>query len=180
MAHRKLSVSARVSWCNRSRHRPRVLFHSRAAFAAVVCVLHAGEIEIFFPVRSFFLQGSWTVADLDPANGLICAEARFAHVAQVFAFGDGSLAKRFTFNGVKQVVFTTGLYAGSNQITHFACAFAMAIPPEQAWPGTGRGCAYRSTGPPACRRGHIRNFWGCLRFRAVRSPCDRDQVARDR
>jgi hypothetical protein len=63
-----------------------------AAFATVVRVLYAREIEIFFPVRTLFLERGGAIADFNPACCLIFAEAGLLHVAQIFAFGYGSLA----------------------------------------------------------------------------------------
>jgi hypothetical protein len=90
-----------------------------AAFAPVVRILHFREIEVFFPVRPFFLQRRGTVADFHPADGLVGAEPRVVHVAQIFAFSDRALAQLLIFNGLEQIAFATGFNAGSNQIAHW-------------------------------------------------------------
>ncbi len=90
-----------------------------AAFATVVSILHSREIEVFFPVGPLFLQGCRAVADFHPTRGLVSAEPRVVHVAQVFAFGDRALAQLLIFNGLDQIAFATGFNAGSNQITHW-------------------------------------------------------------
>src|SRR5580704_7109666 len=90
-----------------------------AALAPVVCILHAREVKVFFPVRPFFLERGGAVADFHPAYGLVGAEPRFVHVAQVFTFGNRALAERLLLDGLKQVGFVAGLNASSNQITHY-------------------------------------------------------------
>jgi hypothetical protein len=89
-----------------------------AAFATLVGVLYAGEIEILFPVWAFFLERCWAIADFDPACSLIFAETRVIHVAQIFAFGDRAFAELSTFDSAEQIGFTAGFYAGSDQISH--------------------------------------------------------------
>src|ERR1700733_8212289 len=89
-----------------------------AAFAPVVCILHARQVKVFFPVRPFFLQRGRAVADFHPAYGLVGAEPRFVHVAQVFAFGNRTLAEPLLIDGLKHIGFVAGLNASSNQITH--------------------------------------------------------------
>jgi hypothetical protein len=59
-----------------------------AAFAAVVSILHASQVEIFLPVRPLLLQRRGTVADFHPPCGLVFTEPGFLHVAEVFALGD--------------------------------------------------------------------------------------------
>ncbi len=85
-----------------------------AALAAVMRVLHFGEIKIFFPVRLLFLKWCWAVADFDPAHGLVGAEAGISHIAKVFASRDGSSAECFLLDGLKQISFAAGFHAGSN------------------------------------------------------------------
>jgi hypothetical protein len=77
-------------------------------------VLHFREIEIFFPVRPFFLERGGTVADFYPADGLVDAEPRFTHVAQVFTFCDRAPAERFLLDGLQQISFAAGFNTGSN------------------------------------------------------------------
>jgi len=62
------------------------------AFAAVVGVLDAGQVEVAFPIGAFFFEGHGAVADFHPAGGLVGAEAGFAHVAEVLASGYGTAA----------------------------------------------------------------------------------------
>lgn len=88
------------------------------AFAAVMSILHSGEIEIRFPVGTFFLQWGWAVADFDPARSLIFAETRFVHVSEIFSLRDGALAQRFALDSLQQVAFTAGFNAGSDEISH--------------------------------------------------------------
>ena len=59
-----------------------------AAFTAIVGVLYAGEVEIFFPVGTLFLKRRRAIADFDPARRLIVTESRVVHVAEIFTLGN--------------------------------------------------------------------------------------------
>jgi hypothetical protein len=48
-------------------------------------ILNLAEFKILFPIRTLFLQWSWTIADFDPANGTIVAESSQVHVTLIFA-----------------------------------------------------------------------------------------------
>lgn len=72
--------------------RPRFRAVLVAAIPPVVRVLNPHEVEIFLPVGTFFLQRRRAVAHLDPTGRLVWAQTGVLHVAQVFAFRDGSLA----------------------------------------------------------------------------------------
>ena len=84
------------------------------AFTTIMSVLYASEIEIFFPVRTLFLQRSGAVADFYPASGVIFAEAGLLHVAQIFALGHRSLAEGLRVDCFEQICFTAGFYTGSD------------------------------------------------------------------
>jgi hypothetical protein len=43
------------------------------ALPAVVRILHFGQLEILLPVRALLLEGSGTIADLNPAGGFVFA-----------------------------------------------------------------------------------------------------------
>jgi hypothetical protein len=62
------------------------------AFATIMRILYACEIEVLFPIRTLFLQRGRAVTDFYPASCVIFAEAGLLHIAQIFALGDGSLA----------------------------------------------------------------------------------------
>jgi hypothetical protein len=81
-------------------------------------ILHAHQVEIFFPVRALFLQRRRTLANLDPPRRLVRAKPRIVHITQVLAFGHGASAESFILDGLQQIVFATGFNAGSNKITH--------------------------------------------------------------
>jgi hypothetical protein len=89
-----------------------------AALAPIMRILHAHQVEIFFPIRTLFQQRYRTVANLDPPRRLVWAKPRIIHVAQVFALRDGALSESFILDGLQQIVFATGFNAGSNKITH--------------------------------------------------------------
>jgi hypothetical protein len=100
-----------------------------AALPPVVCVLNFGEIEILFPVRAFFLQRRRTITYFDPAHRLVGAKSRFTHIAQVFAFGNRAAAKTLIIDCAQKICFSTGLYAGSDQVTHTEiCRLMRSIP----------------------------------------------------
>jgi hypothetical protein len=151
------------------RFRPVLVF----ALAAVVRILHTRQVEILFPVRPLFLQGSWAIAHLYPTRGVIRTQTCLLHVTQIFTFGDRSLSQGLLLDGVEQIRFTTGFYSGSNQITHECLT---AAPPAPAFPGTGSGCACRSTEPPSCRCGRRRSSWEFLPLGKDRSPCVQDRA----
>src|SRR5262245_14302967 len=73
---------------------------------------------MLFPIRPFFLERSRTIADLDPTRGPVVAQASVFHVAQIFALGDGTLAKSVFFNRLEQVSFPTPPDPCTNQIAH--------------------------------------------------------------
>ena len=64
----------------------------------IVRILNFAEFKIFLPVWALFLQGSWAIANLNPAGGFVRAKPGFPHVAQVFALGNRALAEGFIFD----------------------------------------------------------------------------------
>lgn len=89
-----------------------------AALAAVVRVLHAMEMEVFFPVGAFFLEWRRTIADLNPPDRVILAKTGVLHVAQIFAFRYRPVPKSFVFYGFQQVAFAPWFHAGSDEVSH--------------------------------------------------------------
>ncbi len=81
-------------------------------------VLYAHQVEVFFPVRTFFLQRCRTVANLDPTCGLVRAKPGVVHVTQIFTLRNGPFAEGFVFDGLQQIAFATGFNTGSDEITH--------------------------------------------------------------
>jgi len=88
------------------------------AFAAIMCVLYPGKVEVLFPIRTLFLERSRAVADFNPTGGLIRGEAGVTHVAKVLALRDRAMAESFGLNRLQQVALAAGFYAGSDKITH--------------------------------------------------------------
>jgi len=88
------------------------------ALLPIVSILNARQIEILFPVGPFFLQRRRTIAYLHPPRRLVRAKPRVLHVAQILAFRDRSLAEGLLFDCFQQIIFASGLYARSHQITH--------------------------------------------------------------
>jgi hypothetical protein len=68
------------------------------ALPAIMRVLHLDQIEVLLPVGSLFLEGSRTIANLNPAGSAVLAKSGFAHVPQVLAFGYGTIAQGSVFN----------------------------------------------------------------------------------
>ena len=81
-------------------------------------VLYAQQVEVFFPVRTLFLQRCRTVANLDPTCGLVWAKPRVVHVTQIFALRNRASAEGFIFECLQQIAFATRFNAGSDEITH--------------------------------------------------------------
>src|ERR1700756_2778537 len=105
-----------------------------AALAAVVGVLNSDQFEILFPVRTLFLQRSWTVTDFDPASAVVGGKLGMVHIAQVFAFGDRTSAKRAALDAFKQGALKTGFDSGPNQVSH---AYRLPRTGFQAWSNRG-------------------------------------------
>jgi predicted N-acetyltransferase YhbS len=90
-----------------------------------VRILNSRQLEILFPVRPLFLQRRRTVTDFDPSRKTIGTSPRVAHVAQIFAPGDGTPSQRFVVDGAKQRGFPSGTNSRSYQIPH--CAFILSM-----------------------------------------------------
>jgi len=94
----------------------RAIFISTAA--AIMRVLHAREIEILFPIGTLLEQRAGTITHLNPARRAILADPGVLHIAQIFAFGHRSAAKRATLDRSQQVRLATGFHSRTNEITH--------------------------------------------------------------
>src|SRR6476659_5551795 len=88
------------------------------AAASVVGVLDARQLEILLPVWLFFEQRRGAVTNLHPAGGLVLADPRLFHVAQIFAFGDRALAEGSVFYGLEERCLAAGLDSGAYQVSH--------------------------------------------------------------
>ena len=72
-------------------------------------VVHLDQFEKFLPVTRFFLQRRRTVANLNPTDLFARELSRFAHIPEIFAFGDRALPEGPMFNRLEQRWFTSGL-----------------------------------------------------------------------
>jgi hypothetical protein len=63
-----------------------------------VRILDLDELEVLLPIRAFFLQGRWTVADLHPPGRAVIGNPSVVHISQVLAAGDRTFAKRPVFD----------------------------------------------------------------------------------
>ena len=146
---------------------------SASGVAAVVRILHTCQVEILFPVRPLFLQGSRAIAHLDPTRGVIRTQTCLLHVTQIFTFGDRSRPKVSVGWHQADPLHDRVLVGlerdnASNALT--------AAPPAPAFPETGFACACRSTGPPSCHCGRRRSSWEFLPLGKDRSPCVQDRA----
>ncbi len=80
-----------------------------AAPAAIMGVLDAAEVEIFFPVRSLFKQRARTITDLNPASRLILTQPCIFHVAKVLAPGNRASPQGMPVDCFQEIGLTTGL-----------------------------------------------------------------------
>ena len=106
--------------------RPRLRFVLMPAIAAGMSVLHLKQIEVFFPIGTFFRQGSGAKANLDPARGAVRGQARLLHVVLVLVTRDRSAAKSTAPHRLKEGIFPPRLDSGFDQITHPASEAALA------------------------------------------------------
>ena len=79
-----------------------------AAFGAVVGVLDFDQLEEFFPVGAFFVEGDLAEAAFDPFDLAVAEEAGGSHVVEVFVGGDGAAAEGAGFDGVEEGGFLAG------------------------------------------------------------------------
>jgi hypothetical protein len=88
------------------------------AFPAVVGILNSRQFKVLFPVGSFFPERCRTVANFDPAGGVIGTKSCIPHVSQVLAFGNRSSAQSLGVDGFQKRLLTAGLDSGADQIPH--------------------------------------------------------------
>jgi hypothetical protein len=78
-----------------------------AALPSIMSILHSGQIEILFPVRSFFQQRRGTVADFHPSRSLVRTNPRVLHIAQILSLRDRTLTERLSLNRLQQIVLAS-------------------------------------------------------------------------
>ena len=155
-----------------------------------VRILHAEQVEIFFPIRPLFRQRRITKTGLDPLRHALFVYARLLHVVEVFGAGDRALPERFVFDRTDKCAFLSQFYQGFHEITHEPNIARPIFPGntlpapsavESAPPGIGLGEApNESPGharshagqPQRCRKGTF--FFFTINLRRAK------KVARDR
>ena len=75
------------------------------ALLAVVRVLHLDQIEVLLPIGPLFLEGSWTIAHLNPAGRAVLAQPSVLHVSEVLASGYRTFAQGSAFNRLEKSPF---------------------------------------------------------------------------
>jgi len=81
-------------------------------------VLNFLKFEVFFPVRTLFEKGLRAITHFDPLHRSIFQLPRLFHVPKIFVSGDRPSAERSVLNGLFERFFLTGLYFGSNEVSH--------------------------------------------------------------
>src|SRR5436309_4675028 len=81
-------------------------------------VLHAEQVEIFFPIRPLFRERRITEADLDPMCHSVFGYACLLHIAQVFVTGDRTAAKYALINRPDESAFSAGFQSSLQKVTH--------------------------------------------------------------
>ena len=89
-----------------------------AAVFAIMRVLHFQDVEIFFPIRTFFVQRDGAETRFYPMSDAVFAETGLFHVVNIFVTGDGAAAERAVANGAQKRFFFARFDPGFHQITH--------------------------------------------------------------
>src|SRR5262245_21296994 len=86
--------------------------------ASSVGVLNFQQIEILFPIRTFFIERRIAVADFDPLNTAVRELTSRLHVSLVFVARNRAAPESAVFNGsIKRLLFAVP-DSGCYQITH--------------------------------------------------------------
>ena len=75
-----------------------------------VCIFHAEQVEIFFPVRPFLRQRRIAKTGLDPDRNRLFVHACLLHVVQVFVPGYRTFPERLIFDRPNKCGFLSGFY----------------------------------------------------------------------
>ena len=81
-------------------------------------IAHFEQIEIFFPIRSFFFERRIAKTSFDPRGDAGLVHASLTHVVQIFVTGDGTATERFLIDRADQLWFSPRLYFCFNEIAH--------------------------------------------------------------
>jgi hypothetical protein len=89
-----------------------------AASPPSVRILNREQLEVFFPIGTFFRERSRAETDFHPMNRSIVGEARTFHIIEVFVAGDGTLAERLIADRPEQVLFASRFHSSLYQVSH--------------------------------------------------------------
>jgi len=79
-----------------------------AAVPASMRVFDTEQLEIFFPVRAFFIERGGAETSFNPISCTVASKPRVLHVVQVFIAGNRALSKGALINRVEQRLFLPG------------------------------------------------------------------------
>src|ERR1700723_3329892 len=81
-------------------------------------VLHAQQIEVLLPIRTFFRQWRRTETNFDPGYRTITTKPSVVHVFEIFVASDGALAQDPFINGLHESQFLSRLHPCFNEVAH--------------------------------------------------------------
>ena len=152
------------------------------AIAARVRILHAEQVEIFFPIRPLFRERRITKTGLDPSRHALFVYARLLHVIEVFVAGDRALPERFIFDRTDKCAFLSRFYLGFYEIAHerniarpIFPGNTLPVPSAVEWapPGVGFGVSPKpAPGTRALPRQDNRNAAEKSHFFSLQLICD--------
>jgi hypothetical protein len=99
--------------------RPQIVAVFVPAILAIMRILDAQQLEIFFPIRPFLSQGRGAKADFHPVYQAIIAQARLLHVPFVFVAGNRTLTERAIGDSLQKGLFAALFHACFDEVTHF-------------------------------------------------------------
>ena len=89
-----------------------------SAIAPRVRVLHTEQLEILFPVRTFFRERLIAKTGLNPSGDALIAHPSVLHIVQVFVACDGTFSERTIINCANQMRFSARFHACFYEVTH--------------------------------------------------------------
>ena len=81
-------------------------------------VLHAQQVEVLLPIRTFFRQRRRTETNFDPGYRTITTKPSVLHVFEIFIASDGALAQDPSINGLHESQFLSRLHPCFNEVAH--------------------------------------------------------------
>lgn len=97
---------------------PRLCSVLMPTIAARVRVLHAEQLEVLFPIRTFLSERRIAKASFNPGGGALVVHPRLFHVVQIFIARDGAAAQCAIIDDPKQITFFSGFHTGFHEIPH--------------------------------------------------------------